>query len=146
MPLRSSQGRLIKRKLSFEPAFHEIDMMGVVHNAVYFLWFEQGRLQIMLDVLPLDEAMKLGVMMPVVENRCQYRKPIRFGDPLLLYTTHRVHPAYEGRLLFHHYLIHEKLRSPLACGQSVATLVEARTHRLVKTWPEAVWARYQALT
>jgi acyl-CoA thioester hydrolase len=144
-PTCQSKGRLIKRKLSIQPAFHQTDMMGVIHNSVYLLWFEQGRLQIMLEVLPLEEAIAIGVAMPVVENVCHYRKPVKFGDLLLLYTTHHVQPAYEGRLEFSHYLVHEKLKTAVAWGRTGTTLVNARTNRLVKEWPETVWRRYQAL-
>ena len=97
-----AKGRWIKRKLPIRPAFHQTDLMGVIHNSVHFLWFEEGRLQILFDVLPLEEAMALGVAMPVVENVCHYHRPVRFGDPLLLYTTHVVLPAYAGRLGFEH--------------------------------------------
>lgn len=141
----SSAGRLIKRRLSLQPEFHETDMMGVVHNANFFLWFERGRLAIMLEVLPVEEAMALGIFTPVVENFCQYRKPVKFGMPLLLYTSHRLQPAYEGRLVFNHYLIHEKSRAAMAFGRSALTLVEAHTNRLVKEWPAELWRRYQAL-
>jgi acyl-CoA thioester hydrolase len=136
---------VIKRRLPVQPAFHETDMMGVIHNSVYFLWFEEGRLRIMLEVLPVEEAMHLGVAMPVVENVCHYRKPVRFGCPLLLYTTHRLQPVYEGRLTFSHYLIHERQRTAMAFGQTVTTLVDARTNRLIKEWPGNLWQRYQAL-
>ena len=139
------RGRLIKRKLAIQPAFHETDMMGVIHNSNYFLWFEQGRLQIMLEVLPVEEAMKLGVFMPVVENICHYRKPVKFGMPLLLYTSHNLQAAYEGRLVFSHYLIHEKLRTAMAFGQTAKTMVDAPTNKLIKEWPADIWRRYQAL-
>jgi len=144
-PLPQSKGRLIKRKLSIQPAFHETDMMGVVHNSVYFLWFEQGRLQIMLEVLPIEEALKLGIFMPVVENICYYRKPVKFGQPLLLYTTHHLQPAYEGRLVFSHYLIHERQRTTMAFGQTTMTVVDARNNQLIKEWPTEIWRSYQAL-
>ena len=141
----SSQTRLIKRKVSLTPLFHQTDMMGVIHNSVYFLWFEEGRMQILLEILPIEEALRLGAAMPVVENNCHYRKPVKLGMPLQLYTTHRVEPAYQGRLVFNHYLLHEKLRTEMAWGQSVVTLVDYRANRLVKEWPESVWQRYQAL-
>ena len=101
-------------------------MMGVIHNSNYFLWFEQGRLQIIFEVLPVEEAMKFGLFMPVVENICHYRKPVKFGMPLLLYTTHNIQPAYEGRLVFSHYLIHEKLRTAMAFGQTAVTMLTRR--------------------
>ena len=42
--------KFITRKLAVSPTFREIDMMGVLHNCVYFEWFERGRLQIMNDI------------------------------------------------------------------------------------------------
>jgi acyl-CoA thioesterase FadM len=65
--------------------------------------------------------------------------------PLLLYTTHNLQAAYEGRLVFSHYLIHEKQRTAMASGQTAMTMVDARTNRLVKEWPAEIWRRYQAL-
>ena len=143
--LHQSKGRLIKRKRAIQPAFHETDMFGVIHNSNYFLWFEQGRLQILFDILPVEEAMKLGVFMPVVENICHYRKPVKFGMPLLLYTTHNLQAAYEGRLEFSHYLIHEKHRTAMAFGQTAVTMLNAQTNKLIKEWPAEIWRRYQAL-
>ena len=145
-PLRETRGRLIKRKLAVDPAFHQTDMMGVIHNAQYFLWFEQGRLEIMQEVLSIEEALALGIGMPVVQNTCHYRKWVRFGMPLLLYTTHHVQPVYEGRLVFNHYLMHAKQKTAMAFGQSVLTLIDWRSQKLVKEWPEKVWQRYQQLT
>ena len=52
---------------------------------------------------------------------------------------------YEGRLVFSHYLIHEKLRTAMAFGQTAMTLVDAATNKLVKEWPAEIWRRYQAL-
>jgi acyl-CoA thioester hydrolase len=144
-PSPHSKGRLIKRRLPVQPAFHETDMMGVVHNSNYFLWFERGRLEIMLEVLPVEEAMKLGVFMPVVENICHYRKPVKFGMPLLLYTTHNLQATYEGRLVFSHYLIQEKQRTAMAFGQTTMTMVDAQTNKLIKEWPAEIWQRYQML-
>ena len=143
--LPQSKGRLIKRKRVIQPAIHETDMMGVIHNSNYFLWFEQGRLQIMFEVLPVEEAMKLGLLMPVVENICHYRKPVKFGMPLLLYTTHNIQSAYEGRLVFSHYLIHEKHRTAMAFGQTAVTMFSTQTNKLIKVWPAEIWRRYQAL-
>ena len=144
-PPRPPPRRLIKRKLPIRPLFHQTDMMGVIHNSVYFLWFEEGWMQLMMDVLPLDEALRLGVVMPVVENTCTYARPVQLGDPLLLFTTHEVQPVYQGRLVFHHSLVHEKQKTEMASGQTVTTLQDFRTRQLVKEWPAEVWRRYQAL-
>jgi YbgC/YbaW family acyl-CoA thioester hydrolase len=118
--------RSIRRRLHLTPAFHQVDMMKVVHNVQFFYWFEMGRTQLMEEFMTLDASMKLGVAMPVVENQCLYRRPVRYGDPLLLITEHRRLSAWAGRLTFSHSLV-------LATG------------RLVKEWPDDLWQRYQAL-
>lgn len=119
--------------------------MGVVHNVEYFRWFEEGRLQVMLEVLSLEEALRIHVAMPVVENTCSYRRAVRFGDPLVLTTLHQVAPTYQGRLVFEHSLVHEKTKVEVASGRTVATLVHMPSLDLVREWPDEVWARYQAL-
>lgn len=140
-----SQSHLIKRKLIIRPLFHQVDMMGVVHNAQYFFWFEEGRLQIATEVLPLQEALRRGVAMPVVENLCHYRSPVRFGDELVLHTTHRLQAEYEGRLEFEHSLVNTTTKIEAASGMTVTTLVDLNAHQLVRHWPEDLWRRYQEL-
>lgn len=102
-------------------------------------------MQILMEILPMEEALRLGAAMPVVENVCHYRRPVKFGMPLQLITVHRIEPVYRGRLVFKHYLLHEKFRTEMAWGQSVVTLVDYRTNQLIKEWPAHVWQRYQSL-
>ncbi len=144
-PRDNAQGTLVRRRLSFVPEFHETDMMGVVHNAAYILWFERGRFQFIMDILPVDEACELGILLPVVENACRYERPARFGEPLELHTSHRVTPVYHGRLIFEHHLVRRRDRATVATGHSTMTLMDRASNRLLKEWPQHVWDRYQAL-
>ena len=48
--------RRITRRMAISPEFRDIDLMGVVHNCVYFEWFERGRLSIMNEALNFDDA------------------------------------------------------------------------------------------
>lgn len=144
-PDQAGRPHPIRRRLHLTPAFHQVDMMGVVHNVQFFYWFEQGRLQIMEELLSLDAAVKLGVAMPVVENQCLYRKPVRYGDRLVLVTEHAPLPAWEGRLVFSHSLVHCTHKEEMACGRTTTTLIDTAGGQLVKEWPEELWARYRAL-
>ena len=137
--------RLIKRKMEIRPLFHQVDMMGVIHNVEYFRWFEEGRLQIMFEVLPMEEALELGIGMPVVENHCSYKASARFGDALTLYTTHRVLDCYEGRLRFDHSLVNGRTKAEIACGYAVTTLVTMPAMELIRQWTATLWDRYQSL-
>jgi acyl-CoA thioester hydrolase len=143
--MKTEKARTITRRLDLTPRFHQTDMMGVVHNAEYFLWFEEGRLQIMTCVIAVTEALKLGVITPVVENHCVYKTPARFGDKLTLVTTHNLLPAYEGRLRFDHHLVNRTTKVEIASGHTVITLVDATNMQLIKEWSTELWARYQAL-
>jgi len=142
---RAGTSRSIRRRLHLTPAFHQVDMMKVVHNVQFFYWFELGRTRIMEEFMSLDAAMQLGVAMPVVENQCLYRLPVRYGDPLVLLTEHRRLSAWTGRLVFSHSLVHRKHKTEVACGRTTTTLIELASGRLVKEWPEDLWRRYLAL-
>jgi acyl-CoA thioester hydrolase len=145
VPEPAARPHPIRRRLHLTPAFHQVDMMGVVHNVQFFYWFEQGRLQVMEEILSLEAAVKLGVAMPVVENRCVYRKPVRYGDQLVLVTEHQPLAAWEGRLVFSHSLVHRRQKTEVASGRTTTTLIDTAGGHLVKEWPEALWRRYQAL-
>ncbi len=139
------RSRLIVRKLTIEPEFHEVDMMGLVHNVAYFYWFERGRLLILWDIMPLDEAIRLNVGMPVVRHVCDYKNAARYGDRLVLTTTHERLPNYEGRLIFRHSLMHETRKTEIAVAETTLTVMNMQTGQLIREFPADVWQRYQAL-
>jgi acyl-CoA thioester hydrolase len=142
---KAETATIITSRLDIVPRFHQTDMMGVIHNAEYLLWFEEGRLQIMTSILSIDEALKMGVVTPVVENHCVYKTPARFGDQLRLFTSHTVLTAYEGRLRFEHELVNNATKAQIAIGHTVVTLVDATKLQLIKEWSPDLWARYQQL-
>jgi YbgC/YbaW family acyl-CoA thioester hydrolase len=140
------RGRLIVRKLLIEPEFHQVDIMGMVHNAVYFHWFEKGRLVILWQILPFDEAIRLRLGLPVVRHVCDYRKAARYGDRLMLTTTHELLPRYEGRLVFKHSLMHETNKAEIAEAETTLTIMDMQSGQLIREFPPEVWQRYQSLT
>ena len=141
----NSQGRLVTRRHRIEVAFHHVDMMRVVHNAEYFKWFELGRLQIVHEIIPLHEALEENLSIPVVLNHCEYRHPAAFQDRLVVTTTHRILPVWEGRFLFNHTISNEKTKQELCFGKSEVTVLDLKVKRVVKEIPERIWTRYQAL-
>lgn len=145
MPVAQQRIRCITRKLVIEPDFNQIDMMGVAHNAAYFYWFERGRLAILWQILPLEEAICLGIAMPVVRQTCEYRKAVRYGDRLILTTSHEVLRQYEGRFIFKHSLMHETTKMEAASSEVDLVVLDLRSGQLLRDLPSAMWERYQAL-
>ncbi|MDR7867585.1 MAG: thioesterase family protein [Sporomusaceae bacterium] len=68
--------------------FVETDMMGVVHHANYFRWFEMGRVEYLKQAgVYLLELMAAGILFPITDVSCAYRASARFDDCLAIETT-----------------------------------------------------------
>jgi acyl-CoA thioester hydrolase len=137
--------RTIRRTLLIDPRFHETDMLGMIHNAVYFQWFELGRLEILKEILSFEESMRLGAALPVIRNSCSYKSPARYGERLVLQTEHELVEPYAGSLVFRHTLTNQKTKAEVASGESAVTIVDAATGKLVREWPPEIRQRYLAL-
>ncbi len=132
----------IKRRLTVDVEFHQVDMIRVVHNAVYFLWFEKGRLDVIEQFFPLAVALEKRMALPVVENHCEYRWPAVLGDTLVVTTTHRKTDHWSGRFLFEHTITHLRTKREICTGRSAVTVVDLDTRRPVKHLPEEIWECY----
>jgi len=63
--------------------YAHVDQMGVVYYANYLVYFEMARGELLRKAgMPYGDMEKRGVMLPVVEVNCVYRKPARFDDLL----------------------------------------------------------------
>ena len=140
--MNNTKGILIKRKMYIQPQTYDLDMVGVVFNAHYFKWFDEARFRIMLEIITLDEIMNTGLTFMIAENHCEYKNYITYGEPLVLYTTHRICSTYQGRFDFTHCIMHEKKKIEIASGSSSVLVVNHKTKQLVKELPEFIWSRY----
>jgi len=74
--------------LKIQVRYNECDPMGVVHNAVYPVWFEMGRTELLRSnggcYRELEEA---GYFLAVSELHIQYKSPAKYDDILFLRTT-----------------------------------------------------------
>lgn len=138
----SSEGRLIRRKTRIVPKLYELDMQGVVYNGHYFKWFDQARFEIILEMISLQEIIDTGLTFMIAENHCEYKNYVSYGEPLVLFTTHRIQPVYQGRITFDHSIMHEKKKTEIACGYSSLVVVNQKTKQLIKEMPEFIWRRY----
>ena len=67
---------------------YEIDWQGIVHNAVYLLYFEVGRLAYLQEAgIPVNhDAIRHHSRVVIARNEINYVSPARFGDRLNIYT------------------------------------------------------------
>lgn len=140
--INNPEGRLIKRKTKIIPKLYELDMQGVVYNGHYFKWFDQARFDIILEMISIEEILETGLTFMIAENHCEYKNYVSYGEPLVLYTSHRIQPVYQGRITFDHCIIHEKKKIEIASGYSSLVVVNQKTKQLIKEMPDFIWQRY----
>ena len=84
--------------------YAETDTMGILHHAVYPVYFEEGRTELMRSLgMSYDEMEKKGVILPVYSVDVQYLRPAYYDDLLTLRTE--VAELKGVRITFHYKLL-----------------------------------------
>lgn len=126
--------------------YAETDCMGVVHHAVYPVWFEIARTDYIKSVgMSYSDMEKNGVMLPVTGISCRYHLPAKYDDTLVVKAAvSRFTPA---RVEFY-YTVTRKGEQQLLCeGTSSHGFVDAQTFRPLnfkKAMPQLYAAMEQA--
>ena len=67
-------------KTKILPRYAETDQMGIIHHSVYAIWYEQARTDFFNQIgIRYDEIEKEGIMTPIVELNCQYKRPAYYN-------------------------------------------------------------------
>lgn len=69
--------------------FHEVDILGVCNNAVYFNYFEDARIKYIQDLIKnysLKEIMTGDSFFIMARNEADYIEPALLDDELIVYT------------------------------------------------------------
>ena len=98
--------------------YAETDKMGVAYYANYFVWFEVGRTDWLRAFGSTYRDMEQeGIILPVIEAHCEYRRPSRYDDELEVRTEGRmVSPV---RLEFSYTVVHRGGDQVAASGRTV---------------------------
>ena len=67
---------------------YEVDWQGIVHNAVYLLYFEIGRVEYLKNLgVKIDiDSIQRDYKVVLVRNEINYKSPARFDELLNVYT------------------------------------------------------------
>ena len=62
------------------PRYAETDQMGIIHHSVYAIWYEQARTDFFNQMgIRYDDIEKKGIMTPLVELNCKYKRPAYYN-------------------------------------------------------------------
>lgn len=108
--------------------YSETDCMGVVHHAVYPVWYEIARTDYIKNAgMSYAEMEKRGVMLPVTAISCRYRLPAKYDDSLVI--TARITRLTPARIEFGYTVTRKGSADILAEGTSSHGFVDAVTFR-----------------
>ena len=125
--------------------YAETDCMGVVHHAVYPIWFEIARTDyIKAAGMSYADMERGGVMLPVTGISCRYRLPAKYDDVLTI--TAKITRFTPARIEFSYTVTKKGEDDILAEGTSSHGFVDAKTFRplnVKKAMPELFAKREQ---
>lgn len=78
----------MKIESNIKVRFNETDQMGIVYHGNYFSWFDIGRMNF-FDALGIgyDELLEKRLMLPVIDVKCKYIKPLKYDDEFKVITS-----------------------------------------------------------
>jgi acyl-CoA thioester hydrolase len=125
--------------------FSEVDSMRIVWHGNYIKFFEDGReafgKQYGIGYLDMYAA---GLMTPVVEISCNYKKQLSYGDEVIIETKYINTEA--AKILFHYDLYRKSDHELVATGKSVQVFLD-KNGELLLTVPDYIieWKKRHGL-
>lgn len=123
-------------KIEHRVIYGDTDAGQVVYYANYFRWFESGRRELFrslkIDYNSLD---KKGFITPVVEAYCNYYRPAKYDDVVVIET--KISEIKEKSVRFDYKIFRKKDRKLLASGYTVNVFVNKKKMKSTKI-PEDV--------
>ena len=98
---------LPKKSVELEVPFHDVDALHVVWHGHYYKYMEIARTHLLRDCgLDGRDMLALGYTLYVIESRCRYAFPLRYGDKFrvtaeVIDVDNRVNISYEIYNLTH---------------------------------------------
>jgi acyl-CoA thioester hydrolase len=104
-----------KNIIEYRVIHADIDAMGVVYYANYLSWFERGRTELFREIaIPYTDVVKQGIITPVSEVSCKYRKPAQYDDVVQIET--RVSSFKKVTIVFDYEIYRKADRALLVTG------------------------------
>jgi len=121
-----------KHKIIEVVKFHEVDMLGVCNNAVYFNYFEDARIKYMQDLkreYKLKEILEGPSFFIMAHNESDYIEPSFLDDELYIYT--KISFIKNSSFGFNHIVEKKSSQKIIAKGAGVVVHIDRRTNKSI---------------
>ena len=117
-----------KHSIKERVKFHEVDMMGIVNNAVYLNYFEDARIKYFLDLkekYKFSDFVENDSFFIMARNEIDYLVSALFDDELTIYT--KIDWIKTTSISFKHIIVNEKTEKTIAVGGGVVVHIKSST-------------------
>ena len=109
--------------------FNEADPLGIVWHGHYIRYFEDGREAFGKEFgISYLDFHKQGIVVPIVSVQCDYKKPLRYGESIVINTIYR--PVAAAKLIFDYEITQTENNARVATGSTTQVFVDAKTFDL----------------
>lgn len=119
-----------KHKISEVVKFHEVDLLGVCNNAVYFNYFEDARIKYLQDLKKnynLTEVLEGNSFFIMARNECDYLEPAALDDELSVLT--KISFIKNSSFGFEHLVVNNNSERVIAKGGGVVVHFDRTSHK-----------------
>ena len=110
--------------------YAETDQMGIVHHSVYPIWFELARTDLAKQAgFAYSKMEQAGVMTPLVELQCKYKKPAHYEDELIVTAT--VSKLSNVKIEFYYEVFLADGNKPICTGTTTHALVSSKNFHII---------------
>lgn len=119
------------------PRYVETDQMGIIHHSVYAIWYEQARTDFFNQIgMKYDEIEKMGIMTPLVELNCKYKRPAYYNKEVEIRTKIAELTPVKFSL---EYNIYDADNNLINVGKTTLVWSDSKTFKIInlkKVYPE----------
>ena len=131
--------RILTERTEVPVRFNEADPLGIVWHGHYIRYFEDGREAFGAKYgLTYLDFFHNGLVVPVVSVDCQFKKPLRYGDTVIVETQYV--DCQAAKIQFRYRLLNAQTGDIVATGKSLQVFLDKGDMTLqwnVPAWFEA---------
>jgi acyl-CoA thioester hydrolase len=132
--VRAEPTRTLVSRTEVPVRFNEVDSLGIAWHGHYVRYFEDGREAFGAEHgLGYLDVYRHGLVTPIVKLSCDYKRPLAYGDSILIETTFTDSPA--ARIHFSYKLYHLGRQELVAEGQTTQVFLELESRTLLLNTP-----------
>jgi len=131
---KAEPARTLVSRTEVKVRFNEVDSLGIAWHGHYVRYFEDGREAFGTEHgLGYLDVYRAGLVTPIVQLSCDYKRPLAYGDSILIETTFMDSPA--ARIHFRYKLYHLSRHELVAEGETTQVFLDLDSRTLLLNTP-----------